>query len=209
NIASFIDDGDDFFLVDAFLSGACEMWREPNDATMPLVTDEQKASNALLEVAIHFEEGCKKYGERNWQKGIPLHSFIDSAIRHYLKFQRGDDDERHDRAFLWNILCAMWTVQNKPELDDIPHQTEDATQESEEQVSVFDLLRLSKEAKDALVEAGIRSFADLWLVDKEKFYNIVDDTEDGNSVGFRYGDEIVSAMHKAGYLMKWEREDEE
>ena len=25
----------------------------------------------LLEVAKHFEEGCKKYGENNWQKGIP------------------------------------------------------------------------------------------------------------------------------------------
>ncbi len=72
----------------------------------------------LLEVAKHFEEGCKKYGENNWQKGIPTHCYIDSAIRHYLKWRRGDKDEPHDRAFCWNILCCIWTCVNKPELND-------------------------------------------------------------------------------------------
>ena len=47
----------------------------------------------FLEAAIHFEEGAKKYGERNWQKGIPVNRFIDSGIRHYLKWLRGDVDE--------------------------------------------------------------------------------------------------------------------
>lgn len=72
----------------------------------------------LLEVSIHFEEGAKKYGEYNWQKGIPTHCYIDSAVRHYLKWLRGDTDERHDRAFVWNILCCIWTCENKPELND-------------------------------------------------------------------------------------------
>ena len=71
-----------------------------------------------LEVAKHFEEGCKKYGENNWQKGIPTHCYIDSAVRHYLKFLRGDTDEPHDRAFCWNILCCIWTCKHKPELND-------------------------------------------------------------------------------------------
>lgn len=66
----------------------------------------------LLEVAKHFEEGCKKYGENNWRKGIPVHCYIDSAVRHYLKFLRGDNDEPHDRAFCWNILCCIWTVKH-------------------------------------------------------------------------------------------------
>lgn len=69
----------------------------------------------MLEVAKHFEEGCKKYGENNWRKGIPTHCYIDSAVRHYLKFLRGDTDEPHDRAFCWNILCCIWTVNNIPE----------------------------------------------------------------------------------------------
>ena len=75
---------------------------------------------AMLEVAKHFEDGAIKYGDRNWEKGIPVHCYIDSAVRHYLKFRRGDDDEPHDRAFAWNILCAIWTHTNHPELIDIP-----------------------------------------------------------------------------------------
>ena len=73
----------------------------------------------VLEVAKHFEEGANKYGERNWEKGIPVHCYIDSGIRHLLKFTAGMDDERHDRAFMWNMLCAAWTVTHYPELDDI------------------------------------------------------------------------------------------
>ena len=75
-------------------------------------------STALLEVSIHFEEGAKKYGEYNWQKGIPTHRHIDSAVRHYLKFMRGDKDEPHDRAFIWRLLCCIWTCIHKPELND-------------------------------------------------------------------------------------------
>lgn len=68
--------------------------------------------DAILEVSIHFEEGAKKYGERNWEKGLPVNCYIDSAIRHYLKWQRGDNDEPHDRAFVWNLLCCIWTIEN-------------------------------------------------------------------------------------------------
>lgn len=64
----------------------------------------------FLEVSKHFEEGAKKYGENNWQKGIPAYCYIDSAIRHYLKYLRGDTDEPHDRAFVWNIMCCIWEV---------------------------------------------------------------------------------------------------
>lgn len=64
----------------------------------------------FLEVAQHFEEGAKKYGESNWRKGIPVHCYIDSAVRHYLKWLRGDKDEPHDRAFVWNLMCCIWEV---------------------------------------------------------------------------------------------------
>lgn len=72
----------------------------------------------LLEVSKHFEEGAKKYGEWNWQKGIPVKCYIDSAVRHYLKWLRGDKDEPHDRAFVWNMICCIWTCIHKPELND-------------------------------------------------------------------------------------------
>ena len=79
---------------------------------------------AILEVSKHYEDGCTKYGERNWERGIPLHCYIDSGVRHYLKYLRGDADEPHDRAFLWNLLCAIWTQDHLPELCDLPFKEE-------------------------------------------------------------------------------------
>lgn len=76
----------------------------------------------LLELAVHFEAGAKKYGDNNWQRGIPIHCYIDSAVRHYLKFLRGDTDESHDRAFCWNLMCCIWTMKHMPELDDFTNR---------------------------------------------------------------------------------------
>lgn len=72
-------------------------------------------STMLLEVAKHMEDGAKKYGERNWEKGLPVDCFVDSAVRHYLKWRRWDEDERHDRAFCWNVMCCIWTIMHKSE----------------------------------------------------------------------------------------------
>lgn len=79
---------------------------------------------ALLETAVHFEDGAKKYGDNNWRKGIPVKVFLDSALRHYIKFLRGDKDEPHDRAVCWNLMCAIWTAAHKPELDDYRKESE-------------------------------------------------------------------------------------
>lgn len=73
----------------------------------------------LLEVSIHYEDGASKYGENNWKRGIPLHCYLDSGVRHFLKFLRGDHDEPHNRAFVWNMLGAIWTFTHFPELDDV------------------------------------------------------------------------------------------
>lgn len=83
----------------------------------------EEFSTMFLEVAKHFEEGADKYGENNWQKGLPVYCYINSAVRHYLKWIRGDDDEPHDRAFCWNIMCAIWTCNHKPKLNGYPIDT--------------------------------------------------------------------------------------
>ena len=62
----------------------------------------------LLEVGIHYEEGANKYGANNWKKGMAPEIYIQSALRHYLKYKRGDQDEPHDRAFVWNLMCCIW-----------------------------------------------------------------------------------------------------
>ena len=74
----------------------------------------------LLRLAKHFEAGCIKYGARNWEKGIPCHSFADSAFRHLVKYMDGYTDEDHLIAAIWNLCCLAWTEEKKPELMDIP-----------------------------------------------------------------------------------------
>lgn len=75
------------------------------------------ATEMVLELSKHYSDGAKKYAPNNWSKGIPVNSFFDSGIRHLLKLERGDDDEPHDRAFVWNMVGAIWTMMHKPELD--------------------------------------------------------------------------------------------
>lgn len=75
---------------------------------------------AIHELAIHCAEGALKYGERNVEKGIPMHSLIDSAIRHLSCYMRGMDDEPHLRAAFWNIAFAIWMELKRPEMQDIP-----------------------------------------------------------------------------------------
>ena len=75
---------------------------------------------AIHELAKHCEEGAKKYGERNCEKGIPIHSLIDSAFRHLSQYMRGFDDEPHLRSALWNIAYAIYMEKEKPEMQDIP-----------------------------------------------------------------------------------------
>jgi len=72
----------------------------------------------LIRVMQHFRNGADKYGESNWKKGMTTSVFYDSAQRHLLKWWMGQDDEDHMAAVVWNIMCAMWTEKNKPELDD-------------------------------------------------------------------------------------------
>ena len=110
-VNQFEDSGDPKYLLEAVLQFSTEF--------------DNSVYTMLLEVSIHFEQGAQKYGENNWQKGIPVHCYIDSAIRHYLKYKRGDDDERHDRAFVWNILCAIWTCKEMPQLNGYGVDTDD------------------------------------------------------------------------------------
>ena len=78
----------------------------------------------LLEVSKHYEDGARKYAERNWEKGIDCHAYVDSGVRHLLKWLDDWDDEPHDRAFIWNMLGLLWTVKHKPECNDLPYNDE-------------------------------------------------------------------------------------
>lgn len=75
---------------------------------------------AILRVSRHMEDSLTHYPERNWEKGLPIHSTIDSAFRHLAKYMDGQTDEDHLCAAATNLLMAMWLEEKKPETQDIP-----------------------------------------------------------------------------------------
>ena len=79
---------------------------------------------AIVEVSKHCEEGALKYGERNIDKGLPLHSLLDSGMRHLAKYLEGAKDEPHLRSAAWNILWAIQFELTMPEMQDIPNRKE-------------------------------------------------------------------------------------
>ena len=72
---------------------------------------------AEKELAIHYEKGAEKYGVDNWKNGIPATgggrggSFEDSGLRHLNQYFRGETDENHFAAALWNFWCGAWVME--------------------------------------------------------------------------------------------------
>lgn len=64
---------------------------------------------ALHRLAIHFENGARKYGDNNWRKGQPYRRYFSSAVRHLIKWSVGYSDEDHLAAAAWNIMCLIET----------------------------------------------------------------------------------------------------
>lgn len=75
---------------------------------------------AILRLSKHYENGAKKYNRWNYRKGIPLSSYLDSAMRHLAKYMSGCDDEDHLAAAAFNVLGAMLVEQSTPDMVDIP-----------------------------------------------------------------------------------------
>jgi len=66
--------------------------------------------SAIFAIARVFEEGSKKYGARNFEQGIPLSRYLDSALRHLFKHLEGHRDEAHIVQAGWNILAYIFTA---------------------------------------------------------------------------------------------------
>ncbi len=81
--------------------------------------------NAIMEVSRHCEAGAKKYGENNIRLGVPLHSLLDSGIRHAAKYLCGMTDEAHLTAACWNLLWALEFLTTREDLIDVPWKKPD------------------------------------------------------------------------------------
>lgn len=84
------------------------------------------APYAMLRISQHYENGSRKYGDRNWELGQPLSRYLDSAERHIIKIKMGLEDEDHLAACCWNIMALIETKKRielgilPKDLDDMP-----------------------------------------------------------------------------------------
>lgn len=76
--------------------------------------------NAIMEVSKHCENGALKYGEHNVDLGCPVHSLMDSGMRHAAKYITGQLDEPHLTAACWNLLWALEMTLTHKDMVDIP-----------------------------------------------------------------------------------------
>lgn len=74
----------------------------------------------LRRVAQTCAEGAVKYGERNWERGFPISSVLNHALRHINEWLAGDMTEDHLAHAAWNLLAAIHFEETRPDLIDIP-----------------------------------------------------------------------------------------
>lgn len=108
---------------------------------------------ALLRVSKHMEDALTHYPERNWEKGLPMHSMLDSAMRHLMKYMDGKIDEDHLCAAATNLLMAMWTEENHPEMQDIPSRKEENLKQEKQLDGLITPEELRKAYEELLTES--------------------------------------------------------
>jgi len=62
---------------------------------------------ALKRLASVYERGSLKYSDRNWEKGMPLCRYLDSALRHLFQYLEGMRDEDHLAQAVWNVFSMI------------------------------------------------------------------------------------------------------
>ena len=77
-------------------------------------------------LGMHYGNGCKKYGKRNWELGQPSSEYMASCRRHILEYVMGDRKEDHLAAAIWNLAGIIHNEEliergfYKKELHDLP-----------------------------------------------------------------------------------------
>jgi hypothetical protein len=64
---------------------------------------------AIRRLAQLLERGAVKYGERNWEKGIPVSRCLSYACRHLFQLIEGEPTEDHAAAVLFNVSAVIFT----------------------------------------------------------------------------------------------------
>lgn len=72
----------------------------------------------MAALARTYAEGAEKFGEFNWENGMPVNDLLNHAIAHLFKFLSGDRSEDHLGHAAWNVLGAVHSLEMWPHLND-------------------------------------------------------------------------------------------
>jgi hypothetical protein len=72
----------------------------------------------LQALAQTYAEGAQKFGAFNWENGMPACDLLNHAIAHVYMWLGGDRSEDHLGHAAWNILGAIHSVKQWPELNE-------------------------------------------------------------------------------------------
>lgn len=70
--------------------------------------------HGLRRVAETYGEGSAKYGDRNWEKGIPMSVMANHALAHIFTYLTGDRSEDHLAHAVWNLLGMIHFEETRP-----------------------------------------------------------------------------------------------
>ena len=74
----------------------------------------------LRRLALTYAEGAVKYGDRNWERGLPASVMLNHALRHLVLWTSGDETEDHLAHAAWNLLGLMHFEECRPDLMNMP-----------------------------------------------------------------------------------------
>ena len=66
-----------------------------------------------LRFGYHMRIGANKYGDANWEKGLPTECYLESLDRHLAMFKEGDRSEDHLSAIMFGIQGCMINEQKE------------------------------------------------------------------------------------------------
>ena len=111
---------------------------------------------AIKRVAIVYERGAKKYGRRNYEKGMPISRFLQSALRHTFQYLEGYRDEDHLAQGAWNLMSAIH-IDEMIERGMLPKELRDTPDYlvAQKQLILAPKLRISLDIDDVLAQTVV------------------------------------------------------
>lgn len=71
----------------------------------------------MRRLAERYALGSKKYGDYNWEKGMPISELLNHAIAHINKYLLGDRSDDHLAGAAWGLMSALHSEEMWPHLN--------------------------------------------------------------------------------------------